>query len=398
MLRGFIISPDQTLRKGLEARIAESGHVLALRTFERYMTVEEIERLQRAHSPQVLFLDIASDPEMLAVAAQLTRLLPGIQITALHHQCDPGLLMKLMHAAVRELLFPPFAKELYLETIARLMNVARESADSNDSTNLVFAFLPAKAGSGCSTLAMNTAVAMTRALDSKVLLADFDVNCGIARFLLKLSNAFSIQDALERVGDIDDVMWNEIVCSAGPLDVLASGPIQRAFAPATGAVRRLVEAGRRRYQAVCFDLSGNLEDYSIEALQECRRILLVVQPELAAVYLAREKVRFLRVLDLEDRVAVVLNRWHRSSPLSIADMESIIGLPVDFTVSESHDAIYKALLAGSAVEAGSDFGKELSKLAVALSDSPREKNEVTPKRRMVEYFSLLPARYTIFPK
>ncbi len=398
MLRAFIIAPDPALRSGLEERINETGHVLVLRSLDRYPAIEEVERLHRAHSPHVVFLDIASDPEMVGAAAQLQKSLPGIQVVALNSQCDPAMLMKLMHAGVRELLFAPFAKELYLECVARLTSVARETSPAKDTTNLVFAFLPAKAGSGCSTLAMNTAVAMARSIENKVLLADLDVNCGIARFLLKLSNAFSIQDALERAGEIDDDMWNEIVCAAGPLDVLASGPIQRAFFPATGAVRRLVEAGRKRYQAVCFDLSGNLEDYSIEVLQECRRILLVVQPELAAVYLAREKVRFLRTLDLEDRVSVVLNRWHRSAPLSMADMESVIGLPVDFTVNESTDPIYKALLAGSAVDAGSDLGKELAKLAVALSVPAKEKSEVTPKRRMVEYFSLLPARYTIFPK
>jgi len=230
-----------------------------------------------------------------------------------------------------------------------------------------------------------------------VLLADFDINSGIARFLLKLSSGFSVQDALDKAGELDESMWQEIVASAGMLDVLASGQIQRSLRAQQGAVRRLIGFARKRYKALCLDFSGGLEEHCLEALEECRRILLVVQPDLATVYLAREKLRFLRALDLEDRVTVLLNRWQRHACLSMADIESVIGLPIQHTLGEDGEVVYKALLSGAPVEPGTELGKELARLAVFLSEAHGDRAEVTPKKRMVEYFSLLPAKYTLFP-
>lgn len=398
MLRGMVIAPDATLRCGVEDVVAATGHVLLLRSFDRYLSLEELQGYHRAHAPQMLFLDVATDAEMVAFAGAAAKAIPGLQLVALDTRCDASLLMRLMHLGLRELLFPPFDKSLFLETVARVQQAVRETPlAAQEATDLVYGFVPAKAGCGCSTLAMNAAVAMARTLEGKVLLTDFDINSGIARFLLKLSAGFSVQDALDKAGDLDETMWRDIVASTGMLDVLASGQMQRSLRAPQGSVRRLIDFARKHYKAVCLDFSGALEEHCLEALEECRRILLVVQPDLATVYLAREKLRFLRALELEDRVTVLLNRWQRHACLSMADIESVIGLPIQHTLGEDGEVVYKALLGGAPVEAGTELGKELARLAIFLSEAHGDKAEVTPKKRMVEYFSLLPAKYTLFP-
>jgi pilus assembly protein CpaE len=397
MLRGFLVAPNRDLRSGLQARIADSGQVVLLRTFERYLTDEELHRFGRAHNPHLLFLDIETDPDVLEITQKLPDLLPNTQLVVLHGACTPDLLLKLMNLGLRELLYPPFAKELYLESIGRLDRAVREAPVVNDSSDLLYAFLPAKGGCGSSTLATNVAAALTRATSGGVLLADFDLPSGIVRFLLKIAHAFSIQDALERAGELDERLWAELTATSGKLDVLASGPVQKDFRVEIGAIRRLFEFARRRYKAICADLSGQLEDFSIDVLQESRRVLLVVQPDLPTVYLAREKLRLLQSLELDDRVSIILNRWRRDACLSIADIESVVGLPVEYTVSEDHEAVYKALLSGTPLDPASEAGKEVARLAVMLGEARPEKAVVTPKRRMVEYFSLLPARYSLFP-
>ncbi len=71
-------------------------------------------------------------------------------------------------------------------------------------TNQVYSFLPSKAGVGASTMAMNTAVAMSRVPDSSVLLSDFDLNSGMVRFMLKLDGAYCVTDATEHALDMDE--------------------------------------------------------------------------------------------------------------------------------------------------------------------------------------------------
>jgi pilus assembly protein CpaE len=391
-----IISPDRQLREGVERGIAASDKVVLLKSYEHYLRLEELEGVQRAHAPQVVFFDAATAPERISILPELARQLPYAQVVALSHGAEPATLMRLMQAGVRELLCPPFPAAVFDETMARIEQVVRETPTPRESTDLVFAFLPAKAGAGASILAANVAHALSRSLAGKVLLADFDMQEGVSRFLMKLTGPFSARDALERAGSLDDGVWGDLISPAGGIDVLPSGPIQRSFHFAEGAVRRLVEFSARKYKSVCVDLSGGFDPFVIELLPECKRILLVVQPDLPTVYLAREKVAFLRSMDLEERVGIILNRWHREACLTIADIESALGLPIEDTVADSPAAVYRAMLNAAPVEPASDLGRELAGLAVRLAEAKTEKAGATPKRRMVEYFNVLPARYSLF--
>jgi pilus assembly protein CpaE len=397
MIRAILISPDPELRSQFELRLAETGQMVLLRSFDRYLSFEEVQRFSRAHAPHAVLLDVQSDPVAITLAGNIARHLPSAQVVALARTCDTDLLVRLMNAGVREFLYPPFPKDLYLEAVARLTEAVRDAPAVSDSTDLLFAFLPAKAGSGCSTLAMNAAAAISRFSEGRVLLVDLDFYSGIARFLLKLNSAFSVLDALDRAAEMDEAIWAELVTRTELMDVLASGTIRRAFHPDPAALHRVIDYARRHYRAICVDLAGTFEEASVELLHESRRILLVLQPDLASVYLAKEKLRFLASMELEDRVSVVLNRWHREACLSIPDIESVVGLPVQFTIGDDPPLIYRSLLAGVGVDPGTEVGKEIARLGSALAETKPQKSELTPKRRMVEYFSLVPAKYSLFP-
>ena len=61
---------------------------------------------------------------------------------------------------------------------------------------------------------------------------------------------------------------------------------------------------RRNYDALCFDLSGQLGE--VLARNHARiekKIFLVATPEIPALHLAREKVLYLKQLELADRIA-----------------------------------------------------------------------------------------------
>lgn len=397
MFRAVLIAPDPELRAPIERLVAETRLAVLLKTFDRYLTQEELAGVVRAYSPQVLFVDIATSPGALETAAQMQRTMPGVNVVALHPQCDPQLLIRLLHSGLREILYPPFAAEPFRESMARLAAAIRETPAEREETDLVYTILPAKPGTGASTIALNAALAMSRASEGRVLMSDFDLNCGVTRFQWKLTNPFSVHDAMEKAGDLDGSLWAELVSPVGRLDVLSSGAIQPDFPTDIGRIRRMIDFARRQYRVLLIDLSGNMEHFSIELMAQSRRILLVVRPDLATVYLAREKLRYLRSLDLEDRVGILLNRWHRDAVLSMGDIEGVLGLPVQQTFPEDAKAVYQAVLAGDGVDPASDLGREVAQLAVSLYEYVPQSKNVTPKRRMVEYFSLLPARYSLFP-
>ena len=405
LLRALVISPDGDLRHGLDRRIAESGQVLVLKTLDRYPEFEDAAGAVRAHAIHVLFLDIASNPAAIELASELQRAFPGLSTVALHYGLGltggmQQVLMELLHSGIRELLCEPFEARPFIEAVARISRNVRDVGQLPEQGE-IYAFLPAKGGTGASTIAVNTALALGRLEEGDILLADCDLNCGVVRFQLKMDHPFSIHDALEKGPRLDDSIWPDLVAHATQtagraLDVLSSGAIIPRYPyPATHA-SSLIEFARRRYRRVLLDLSDHLEQFAVDMLSQCRRVYLVVQPELTTVHLAREKLRFLKSVDLDDRVEILVTRWRRDAVLTLTDIESVLGIPITQSFSLDGKGTYQALLSGTGVDPASSYGREIQALAASVSeaaDKPARAESV--KKRKIEFFSVLPGKYSL---
>lgn len=396
MLRAILVCPNSPLRCQLSQLFQEAGGLGVVRSFDRYPDYEELAGFIRAHQPHVIFFDYQNVEQAGALSARLMREQPHLNQVAVNQSCDPGLLLLLMRVGVREFLAPPFDVVQFQELVRRLRDAVQAMPAAVRATDFVYSFLPAKPGCGASTLAVNVALAMARIPDMKVLLADFDLNSGMTRFLLKLGNAFSTHDALEKAALLDEPVWAELATRMGQLDVISAGSWRSGFRVETANVRYLLDFVRQRYKVILLDLSGAMEDYSLEVLSASKRIFLVTNPDILPVYMACERLRGLRSIELEDRVSVLVNRWHRSAVLPLADIESLLGVPVQQALSEDPQAVHKALLNGAQVDPGCDLGRDLAQLAHGLAEKPPRETEA-PRRRLVEYFSIAPARYSIFP-
>jgi pilus assembly protein CpaE len=315
---------------------------------------------------------------------------PGVQVIAVHSECAPALLMEAMRMGIREFLAPPFDRGTVTAALQRAKEALERKPVLFNATEFVYSFLPSKAGVGTSTIAMNAATALSRTHDTQTLLADFDLNSGMLRFMLKLDNPNCVVDAAERSLNIDESFWPQLVTTIGNLDVLHAGKLNPNFRMEPTEVRSIVEFARRNYKAVCFDLSGNLEKYSVELMQESKRIFLVCTPEIPSLHLAREKYQYLQSADLGQRVAVIVNRRHKGNVLTMAQIEDLLGLPIHLTFPNDYQRVNRALVEGRAVEPSTEFGKQCQALAQTMME---QKTAAVPdKKRFIEFFSIAPQR------
>jgi pilus assembly protein CpaE len=396
MLRAIIVSPDQGLGDQLEDLFYELGFIGVTRKLERYPTALELTRVMRAHAPHVIFVGIADLAKAMALVQEVEGAHPGVQFVAVHNVCEPPVLLELMRAGVREFLSPPFQRQAVLDLVARLKDAAEKKPPVIGTTDMVFSFLPSKAGVGCSTLALNTSCALARVPDTEVLLADFDLNSGMQRFMLKLDSAHSLVDAVEHAAQLDEVLWPQLVVNLGALDVLHAGKMNPGFRVEPAQIRHLLEFARRNYRAICIDLSGNMEKYSIEIMHESKRIFLVCTPEIPSLHLAREKYQYLHSLDLGDRISILLNRSQKRNVISPQQVESLLGVPVHMSFPNDYKGVHRALTDGRHVDPSTELGRQFTKLAHSLFDEPQAPAQ--KPRRYIEYFTVVPARYLLFGK
>ncbi len=166
MLRGIIICPDVDLNERLEAILTEIGIVSVTRTLDRYPSGLELLRFLRAHAPQVIFVSTESTAKAMEIAREVDKNTPGVQIVAVSRFVDPQILLEVMRGGIREFASLPFDRQALMDALVRIKDAVQARPPAIEATNQVYSFLPSKAGVGTSTVAMNTAVAMSRVQDS----------------------------------------------------------------------------------------------------------------------------------------------------------------------------------------------------------------------------------------
>lgn len=390
MIRAMIISPDENLLAELEDLLSQSNEVVVVRALDKYPDKITLVRSFRAHSPQVLFAALSSVDSVIEMAAVIEESAPGLQLVPIGSETDPQALIELMRVGIREYLPSPFRWSEVAETLVRVKdNLERRPIQSFES-EFVYSFLPAKPGVGTSTIALNAAWACSRLPETKSLLIDLDLNSGMQRFMLKLDNDYCLTDAAENAFKLDEKLWPQLVNSRSKLDVLHSGRLNPGYRIEGAQVRSLVEFSRRNYRSVCMDHSGNMEKYSIEVMQESRRIFLVTTAEISSLHLARERFQYLRQLELSDRVQLILNRAQKRAPVSVEQIEELMGIPVLVSLQNDYQGVNRALTAGKPIDVNSDLGKQFHSLALQMMEVQQKPAKEKQSKSISDFLSILP--------
>jgi pilus assembly protein CpaE len=367
MLRGAIICPDRELGDRLASALLDSHRIGIVRRLETYPSAVDLARFLRASIPEVVFVSIEGRQTALETAKRIQEQAPGTQVVAVNRICDPPILLETMRAGIREFLSPPFEQQNLLEALDRINGLISESPPSVETTDSVFAFLPAKAGAGATTIAVNTSMALARLPKMHVLLVDLDLNSGLVGFMLSMNNpVHSIVDAAENAHELDENLWPKIVSTKDSLDILPAGKLTPGFRIESNQIRHILGYARRHYSAICVDLSGMMEKYSMEVLHEAKIVFLVSTAELPSLHLAREKLAFLRSQDLDGRVRIILNRSQKRGQISNEEIEKLFGMPVYATFPNDYAGVHKALTNGTQVDSDSLLGSRFRELAEGM--------------------------------
>jgi pilus assembly protein CpaE len=389
VFQSVIIGPDPALCARLQTALEATGEVKVTRAMDHYPTAVDLVRALRAHAAELLFISF----ESVEKAQETVRLLEAeashVQVVAFDRRMDLGVVRESMRIGLREFLVDPFERSSVRVALDNLQKLLERQPASYGATNQIFSFLPSKAGVGTSTIALNVSAALARVPETRALLSDFDLNSGMIRFMLKLSNTHSVMEAIENAGKMDEQLWPQLVSSVGGLEVVHAGCINPNYRIESGQIRDVVSFMRRNYKVLCFDLSGNLERYSLELMHESKRIILVCTPEIPSLHLAREKMQFLRTLDLDGRISVVVNRAHKKAAFTQNEVEKLLGAPVVNMFPNDYVAVNLALAEGTALPATSPLGIAFSSFAKSLVDE-KISQPAGHKSKFLDFFTTQP--------
>ena len=176
-----------------------------------------LDRIER-HRVDVVLVEasrIAMPLEEFVRRIRSTAAQPAVFV--LNPEASPELILEALRAGANEYLYPPLADTLR-DALQRLSTArSKGGSDTSDALGKIFGFLSARGGCGATTFAVHVAssiIARRRdQLKQPTLLADFDFDAGLLRFLMKSKSTYSVRDAIDNLRRMDSSLWKALVSS-----------------------------------------------------------------------------------------------------------------------------------------------------------------------------------------
>jgi len=386
-----VISPDRTIHESIASALEGSPDIETFWSLAEYPDSAKLDQIRQATGGCVIFLDFSDGIRARAIAAELDTSFPTATTIAVHPTKRPQELIELMQLGIREVLTLPIVGSEVLRAFARVGRKLKTPGGTEREGGNIYAFLPAKPGCGATTLAAHGAAAAARLANERALLIDFDFRLGMTSFLFKLHSNYSVLDAIAAGGLLETDLWDRMVCRRDMLEILGSAPVQfGGVNPELGAIR-LLESAEKSYPTICVDLPGEMREYEIETLHRAKECFLVLTPDLGTLHMAKRKSEMLRELGLQAKVSVIINRSDGRGSMPLHDVESILQLPVRFTVPAADKEITEATQLGKALQGRSAIAVQIEQIGRRMAPSAAPVTG-SKARKFIEMFSITPVR------
>lgn len=320
---------------------------------------------------EVVVVDI--DPQNVQRAIHAIELVRAttedIGIFAAGEMTHPPTIVSVMRAGAGEYLERSPASEALLEALTRF-TASRSKLRTTAGRARVFTVANAKGGSGATTVAVNTAIALQET-HGGTLLVDF-ASLGHTALHLNVRPSFGVPDALQNLHRMDASLLEGLMtpCKGG-LQLLAGAPQPSSLAPTSAELARLFDLLVSHFRYVVVDCSGRVDQTTRLLCDLSNAVLLVAQTDVVSLWSASRMRTFLDEGAGRDRVRLVLNRYKKIPGFSEDDVEKATNCKLLWKLPNSYQLVSPAIDKGSpvALQDNQDIGRSFRSLAAMLADA-----------------------------
>ncbi len=359
LFSSVIIGSNAMRLRWMQEVSLEAKKLLLVRTYDRYVTAEDAARQFRTLAPTLVLLDLDDRAYALEMAAGIHAACPETAIIAFSATTSE-------HFDVSEtgiVSVVPF--EVEAAELEQAVAVAVHQVKHVVNPQLI-SFLPAKAGSGCSFVVMNTAIALSRTYDKNVLVIEGDLRSGVLSSALSCRRTGSIQQALMASHELDAFRWNRVVTQHAGVDWLLSDRTMPKTPPDWSHYFAAMQFAMPRYDCVLVDLPELVNPGTAEIVRSSGRVYVVSTQEMITLTLAQQRFVELASWGIPvDRIGVLVNRFENRIPTR-ADVERLLQHPVAAAFPNDYAACQKAISDGVPIGDETALGVAYAQFAAGL--------------------------------
>ena len=332
-------------------------------------TDDILRQLQDSHA-EVVIVDVPTqDAERAVRTIELIHATTQIAIFANGEMTQPANIVASMRNGAGEYVDNSAGSEALLEALTRFSS-SRTRARGSGGKARIFTFLGAKGGSGCTTTAVNTAVALQQS-HGDVVLVDF-APIGHAALHLNLRPQFGVPDALQNLHRMDVSLLDGLTTPTDEGLHLLAGPQQPyPTEPTPGELARLFDLLVNHYRFVVVDASSRLDPTTRLLSDLSNAVLLVAQNDVVSLWSAGRIRAFLEEGSGRDRLRVVLNRYKKIPGFTDEDVKQVTNCKVLWKIPNAFHTVAPAIDHGKPVvlQEGPEISRSFRGLAATLAEA-----------------------------
>lgn len=297
--------------------------------------------------PQVLILgpEVAVE-DALRLSTVLAVGFPELSVV-LVNEPDPSFILHAMRAGIRDILSPasdPAQIRVLLERACQSFvsrhrgQEPKQPGSATTPKGLVIGVFSPKGGVGKTTIATNIAIGLGKIAPMSVVIVDLDLQFGDVASGLYLDPEHTVTDAVSPAAAQDSLVLKAfLTVHPGSIYALCAPPNPvEADEIAPEQISRLLEQLAEEFQYVVVDTAPGLPEIGLAAMERCTDVVWVSGMDIPSVRGLRSGLDVLRQLDiLPETRHVVLNMADAKAGLTVQDVESTIGAPVDINIPRS---------------------------------------------------------------
>ncbi|MFC1997434.1 AAA family ATPase [Chloroflexota bacterium] len=289
----------------------------------------------RTAEPKLIIIDYQTgEQSILDIIDDFTLQVPDIAVIAIIPGNDPVVAQQVMLAGARAFIGHPFTQVNLLSTMRRVIDLemrqhpriaaAPRSEEHYRAVKTIAVFGP-RGGVGCSSIAVNLAIALRETTNQRVLLLGGKLFFGHLGLMLNIRTNNSIADLIPHAGQLDDALIRDVVFEhTSGIDVLLEPfDFQIAQGIRPQELYNVLVGLKRMYDLIVIDTGSSLSENAVTLLDVADRILLVTTPDLASLHDAKRFIEMSRSLDYQPgKMLVALNRSGMKGSVKSTDISS----------------------------------------------------------------------------
>jgi pilus assembly protein CpaE len=302
--------------------------------------------------PGVVLMDI-NMPDMDGIEAcrQICLSSPRSRVMMMSVQGDMEYLRGAMSAGAREFLIKPFDYDELTHTIRKVFAAdpspveraalaaqelaARAPGEAGAEPRLahgtVVAVFGPKGGVGCSTIAVNLAVALSDRPGVNVLLVDGNLDFGGLGVMLDLRPTHRMVEVLERFDPDDPFLMEQMLAAhSSGVSLLASpGKPELAELVQPGSFVTLLESLRKAQDYIVLDMGSTWTELTEKVAELADRMIVVVTQEVTALKNGKLALDLPGIKDSSpEKLVLLLNKYSRAWGITPQAVSDFVGRPV----------------------------------------------------------------------